>query len=59
MEYGIISNVIAIYSLYYFNFLPIAQIYLPFEIDHSLSMYVTRGIEEGHPKCAQMRTGGE
>ena len=59
MEYGIISNVIAIYSLYYFKFLSIAQIYLPFEIDHSLSMYVTRGIEGGHPKCAQMHTGGE
>ena len=22
-------------------------------------MYVTRGMEEGHPKCLQIRTGGE
>ena len=22
-------------------------------------MYVTRGMERGHPKCLQMRTGGE
>ena len=27
------------------------------EIGHSLSMYVIRGIEVGHPKCLQMRTG--
>ena len=26
---------------------------------HSLSMYVTRGMEGDHPKCFKMRTGGE
>ena len=26
---------------------------------HLLSMYVTRGMEGGHPKCAQVRKGGE
>ena len=35
--------------------------YLSFswEIGHPLSMYVTRGMDEDHPKCLQMRTGGE
>ena len=35
--------------------------YLSFgwKIDHPLSTYVTRGIEGGHSKCLQMRTGGE
>ena len=35
--------------------------YLSFgwEIGHPLSMYVTRRIEWGHPKCLKMRTGGE
>ena len=26
---------------------------------HPLTMYVTRGMEGDHPKCLQMRTGGE
>ena len=25
---------------------------------HPLSMYVTRGMEVGHPKCLEMRRGG-
>ena len=29
------------------------------EIGHPLSMYVTRGMKWGHPKCVQVRTGGE
>ena len=35
--------------------------YLSFgrEVDHRLSMYVTRGMEGGHPKCVRGRTGGQ
>ena len=34
---------------------------LPFrsEIGHPLSIWVTRGMEWGHPKCLQMCTAGE
>ena len=29
------------------------------EIGHSLSTWATEGMEEGHPKCVQLHTGGE
>ena len=34
-------------------------LYFGWEIGHPLSMYVTRGMEGDHPKCAQVRKWGD
>ena len=36
-----------------------SYLYFGWEIGHPLSMYVTRGMEGGHPKYVQVRTLGE
>ena len=36
-----------------------SYLYFGWEIGHPLSMCVARKIDEGHPKCLQMPTGGE
>ena len=49
------SNVyISVNTIFEYSYL-----YFCWEIDHPVSMYVTKGMERGHPNCVQVRTGGE